>query len=49
MFFVLRGRVRVDAGLSGKTIERFNEIERFTHDRIIHGIRILGCWVRTVG
>jgi formate dehydrogenase subunit gamma len=31
LFFVLRGRVRVDAGLSGKSIERFNGIERFSH------------------
>ncbi len=31
LFFVLRGRVRIDAGLSGKSIERFNGIERFAH------------------
>jgi len=31
LFFVLRGRVRVDAGLSGKSIERFSEVERFAH------------------
>ncbi len=31
LFFVVRGRVRIEAGPSGKTIERFNEIERFTH------------------
>lgn len=31
LFFVLRGRVQIDAGLSGKSIERFNEIERFAH------------------
>jgi formate dehydrogenase subunit gamma len=31
IFFVLRGRVRIDAGPSGKSIERFNEIERFGH------------------
>ena len=30
-FFLARGRIRVEAGLSGKTIERFNAIERFTH------------------
>ena len=30
-FFVLRGRIRVDAGPSGKTVERFNGIERFAH------------------
>ncbi len=31
VFFVLRGRIRIDAGPSGKTIERFNDIERFAH------------------
>ena len=31
LFFVFRGRVRIDGGLSGKTIERFNEFERFAH------------------
>lgn len=30
-FFALRGRIRVDAGLCGRTIERFNNIERFAH------------------
>ena len=31
LFFLVRGRVRIDAGPSGKTIERFNGIERFAH------------------
>ena len=31
VFFVLRGRIPVDAGFSGKTVERFNGIERFAH------------------
>ena len=31
LFFALRGRIRVDAGLSGQTIERFNSFERFIH------------------
>ena len=31
VFFAVRGRIRVDAGLSGRTIERFNTLERFTH------------------
>ena len=30
-FLVLRGRIRVEGGLSGTTIERFNAIERFGH------------------
>ena len=31
IFFALRGRVRVDSGLSGRTVERFNGFERFAH------------------
>ena len=31
LFFVLRGRIRIDAGPSGSQIERFNGVERFTH------------------
>jgi formate dehydrogenase subunit gamma len=31
LFFLLRGRIRVDSGLSGCTIERFNAFERFVH------------------
>ena len=31
LFFVVRGRVRIEAGPSGKSIERFSEIERFAH------------------
>ncbi len=31
VFFVLRGRIPIDAGPSGKTVERFNGIERFAH------------------
>jgi formate dehydrogenase subunit gamma len=31
LFFVFRGRIRIDAGPSDKSIERFNEIERFAH------------------
>jgi formate dehydrogenase subunit gamma len=30
-FLALRGRIRVDAGLSGKTVQRFNALERFAH------------------
>ena len=30
-FFAWRGRVRVEGGLSGRTIERFSPTERFTH------------------
>jgi len=31
LFFALRGRIRIDAGPSGNTIERFNMIERTAH------------------
>ncbi|MDX1711711.1 MAG: formate dehydrogenase subunit gamma [Rhodovibrionaceae bacterium] len=31
LFFAIRGRVRIEAGPSGRTIERFNGLERFTH------------------
>jgi len=33
LFFALRGRIRIDAGPdeAGRTIERFNALERFTH------------------
>jgi formate dehydrogenase subunit gamma len=31
LFFAIRGRVRIDAGMSGQIIERFNGIERFAH------------------
>jgi formate dehydrogenase subunit gamma len=31
LFRVMRGQVKVDSGLSGKTIERFNGLERATH------------------
>ena len=31
LFFAMRGRIRIDGGFSGITIERFNLIERFAH------------------
>jgi len=31
LFFLLRGRIKVDHGLSGRTVERFNGLERFAH------------------
>lgn len=31
LFFALRGRIRIESGPSGQTIERFNVIERFGH------------------
>ncbi|MEM6679028.1 MAG: formate dehydrogenase subunit gamma [Pseudomonadota bacterium] len=31
LFYLLRGRIRIDHGLSGRTIERFKPLERFGH------------------
>ena len=31
VFFALRGRIRVEKGFSGRTVERFNGVERFAH------------------
>lgn len=31
LFYLVRGRIRVDSGLSGRTILRFNALERFAH------------------
>src|SRR3546814_7644324 len=31
LFFALRGRIRIDAGPSGTTVERFNMLERTAH------------------
>jgi formate dehydrogenase subunit gamma len=30
-FFAIRGQIKVEGGLSGRTIDRFNVIDRFTH------------------
>ena len=31
VFFAVRGRVRIESGFSGKTVERFGNLERFAH------------------
>lgn len=31
LYFALHGRIRIEAGASGKTVERFNGLERFAH------------------
>ncbi len=31
IFFAIRGRIRIEAGPSGRTVERFNFIDRFAH------------------
>ncbi len=30
-FYMIRGKIRISKGMSGKTITRFNGIERFAH------------------
>lgn len=31
LFFLIRGRIRIDSGMSGRTMLRFNDVERFAH------------------
>ena len=31
LFFVVRGRIRIEGGTSGRLVERFNSVERFAH------------------
>ncbi|MEN8197227.1 MAG: formate dehydrogenase subunit gamma, partial [Pseudomonadota bacterium] len=31
LFYAVRGRIRIEAGVSGKTVERFNFLERLAH------------------
>ncbi|MCA0425758.1 MAG: formate dehydrogenase subunit gamma [Proteobacteria bacterium] len=42
LFYAIRGKVRVAAGMSGKTIVRFNGFERFTHWLTASSFVILG-------
>jgi len=30
-FFLLRGRIKIERGASGRTVQRFNGVERFVH------------------
>ena len=41
LFFTFRGRIRVDAGLSGRTVERFNAAERFSHWLVANSFIVL--------
>jgi formate dehydrogenase subunit gamma len=41
LFFTFRGRIRVDAGLSGQTVERFNATERFAHWLVANSFIVL--------
>ncbi len=31
LFYLMRGKIRIDSGFAGRTIQRFNSIERFAH------------------
>ncbi len=42
LFFLIRGRIRIEAGRSGITIERFKFIERFGHWLIAGSFIVLG-------
>lgn len=42
LFYVLRGRIRIDDGPSGVTIERFKPVERFGHWLIAGSFILLG-------
>ena len=41
LFFTFRGRIRVEAGLSGQTVERFNAAERFSHWLVANSFIVL--------
>jgi len=41
-FFLLRGRIRVDEGFSGRLVERFNNVERFAHWLTASSFIVLG-------
>jgi len=41
-FYALRGRIKVDAGMSGRTVLRFNFLERFAHWLTAGSFVILG-------
>ncbi|MEO1307988.1 MAG: formate dehydrogenase subunit gamma [Pseudomonadota bacterium] len=42
IFFLLRGRIRIDGGRSGVVIERFNGLERFSHWLLAGSFILLG-------
>lgn len=42
IFFFVRGRIRVHAGWSGRTVTRFNELERFVHWLVASSFVVLG-------
>ena len=42
LFFIVRGRIKVDGGQSGKTVQRFNSADRFAHWLTATSFIILG-------
>ncbi|MEQ8665843.1 MAG: formate dehydrogenase subunit gamma [Rhodospirillales bacterium] len=42
IFYALRGRIRIDSGMSGRTVLRFNFLERFAHWLTAGSFIILG-------
>jgi formate dehydrogenase subunit gamma len=42
LFFAIRGRIKIEHGRSGRLIERFNDIERFTHWLTASSFIVLG-------
>ncbi|MFY0691032.1 MAG: formate dehydrogenase subunit gamma [Paracoccaceae bacterium] len=42
LFFLLRGRVRIDGEITGRTIERFKAVERFGHWLLASSFIVLG-------
>ncbi len=42
LFFLIRGRIKIDSGWAGQTIERFNSIARFSHWLLAVSFIILG-------
>ncbi len=42
VFFLLRGRVKIDGGKTGKTVQRFKWIERFAHWTLAGSFLLLG-------
>ncbi len=42
LFFFLRGRIRIEGGFSGRTVERFNGVERFAHWMTATSFCVLG-------
>ena len=42
LFYLIRGRIRIDSGRSGETLERFNNLERFSHWLLAGSFIILG-------